>query len=339
MGGVAVFVIYLLGKELLDKRCGLLAAFFLAVSPGHMQRTVAGFFDNETVGVLAIMLIFLFYVKAVKTGKIMHGAIAGICLGYLALSWGGLSFPFLLLPLLTMVLIIADRYSPRLLTAYATTLGTGLLMYSLNPLFVWPQMIKSMEYIIPILFLAFLLVYHWLYTQKGTATYENILTFVKWAAIPVGITAAIIFFVKPEWIPFDLGARLDTIINPSIREKVNIVASVGEHMPSPWSVFYYNAMIPVLLVIPGFYFAIRRGEEQDILMIIFVLVLFYTTGSMVRIILVLAPALALIGAYGLASILKYFGNLMKKEQSITRRRKRQIKRTVGISEGLVVYVS
>jgi dolichyl-diphosphooligosaccharide--protein glycosyltransferase len=338
MGGLAVFATYLLGKELLDRKCGLLAAFFLAFSPGHMQRTVAGFFDNETIGVLAILLVFLFYIKAVKTGKIQFGVISGIFMGYLALSWGGLSFPFLLMPLLTMILILADKYSGRALIAYSTTIGTGLLIYTLNPLFVWSDMIKSMEYIVPILFLIFLLIYHYLYLQKGSPTYENILTFVKWAAIPVGIAAAIIFFVKPEWIPFGLGGRLASIINPQIREKINIVASVGEHMPSPWSVFYFNAMIPVLLVIPGIYFSMRRGEEQDILMIIFVITLFYFTGSMVRIILVLAPALAVLGAYGLANILKYFGNLMKKEQTITRRRKRQIKRTVGISEGLVVYV-
>ena len=46
MGGASVYAIYLVGKEALDRRCGLIAAFFLAFNPGFMQRTTAGFFDN-----------------------------------------------------------------------------------------------------------------------------------------------------------------------------------------------------------------------------------------------------------------------------------------------------
>jgi dolichyl-diphosphooligosaccharide--protein glycosyltransferase len=337
MGGITILVMYFLGKEIMDRRTGLIAATFLALSPGSMQRTVAGFFDNETVGVLAVLLTFLFYLKTVKSGKISHGIIAGLSLGFLCLTWGGLTYPLLLIPLLTLVLILADRYSNRAFIAYVMTMGIGLLIFTVNPYFPWETNIKEMDFIVPALFFVFLLIYHFLYMQKGTKEYEFILTFIKWASIPVGIAAVVIFFAKPDWIPFGLAGRLASIINPEIREKFNIVASVGEHMPSPWSVFYYNSLIPILLIIPGVFFAIRRSEEQDLLMIIFVVTLFYFTGSMVRIILLFAPAAALIGAFGLNNVLKYFGNLMKKEQTFTRRRRRQLKRTIGISEGLVVY--
>lgn len=72
-------------------------------------------------------------------------------------------------------------------------------------------------------------------------------------------------------------------------------------------------------------------------MVIFVVTLFYFTGSMIRIILLFAPALALLGGYALSNILKMFGNLMKKEKTITRRRKKQLKRTIAKPEGLIVY--
>ncbi|MHA1765128.1 MAG: STT3 domain-containing protein, partial [Promethearchaeota archaeon] len=337
MGGLTVIVMYFLGKEILDKRAGLLAAFFLAFSPGHMQRTTAGFYDNETIGVLTVLLVFLFFIKAVKSGKLSHGIYGGLSLGYLALSWGGLTYPFLLLPMLVAILILADKYNARILLAYSTTISIGLLIFTLNPSFSWGKMIKEMDFVLPLLFLALLVIYHVLYMHRETETYVKILTGIKWASVPIIITALIIFWQKPEWIPLNLASRLESILNPAIREDIHLVASVGEHAPSPWSVFYFNSLIPILLIVPGVYFAIRRGNTEDILMVIFVITLFYFTGSMIRIILLFAPAAALLGGYALSNILKMFGNLMKKEKDISRRRKKQLKRTIARPEGLIVY--
>ncbi len=337
MGGATVLVMYFLGKEILDKRAGLIAAFFLAFSPGHMQRTVAGFYDNETIGVFSVLLVFLFFIKAVKSGKLSHAIYGGLSLGYLALSWGGLTYPFLLLPLLVLILILADKYNARILLAYSATIGIGLLIFTLSPEFKWPKMLTEMDFILPLLFLGFLIAYHLLYMQRNTETYTKILTSIKWASIPIAIIILIIFWQRPDWIPIGLSSRLESILNPNIREDIHLVASVGEHAPSPWSAFYFNSLIPLLLVVPGIYFAIRRGNTEDILMVIFVVTLFYFTGSMIRIILLFAPAVALLGGYALSNILKMFGNLMKKDMLITRRRKKQLKRTIARPEGLVVY--
>jgi len=38
MGGITVLTIYYLGKEILDRGTGLIAAFFLAFNPGYMQQ-------------------------------------------------------------------------------------------------------------------------------------------------------------------------------------------------------------------------------------------------------------------------------------------------------------
>ncbi|TFH28625.1 MAG: hypothetical protein E4G98_05130, partial [Promethearchaeota archaeon] len=282
MGGLTVIVAFFLGKEILDKRAGLFAAFFLAFSPGHMQRTVAGFFDNETIGVFAILLEFLFFIRATKYGTLSDGILAGLSLGYLTLSWGGLTSGYLLLPLLVGILILSDKYSSRILMAYVTTIGIGILINSLNPSFTWKSNLVTMEIGVSLLFLIVLRGYHFLYIQKGTQRYEQILTAIKWSIIPIAAVGAIILWIDPVWMPFNLGARLQSIINPNIREEINLVASVGEHSPSPWSVFYFNSMIPVLLVIPGIYFALRRANVEDILMIVFAISLFYFTGSMIR---------------------------------------------------------
>jgi len=131
MGGITVYATYLLGKEVLDRQLGLVAAFFMAFNPGYMQRTVAGFFDNETIGVFGVVMTLYFFVKTLRTGKLTHAILGGVFLGYLSLSWGGYYFVFYLLPIVTFIIILAKKYTSHVLIAYAGIEGTGLLVFSL----------------------------------------------------------------------------------------------------------------------------------------------------------------------------------------------------------------
>ncbi len=339
-GALTVFIMYFLGKEILDKRTGLLAAFFLAFNPGHMQRTVAGFFDNETIGILGTLLTLLFFIKALKTGKIHYAILAGLSLGFLSLSWGGYVYTLLIIPLLTGILILVDKYSPRLFIAYAGTEGVGILVYSLFIKFSPEGFFNDFEFLAVFLFSVVLIIYHIFYRQKtlNPKFYDAVLTFLRWAIIPIILIGAIVLWVFPNIIPFGFDARFTSVFSPMLRQDLQLVASVAEHMPSPWSVFYYNTLIPSLLVPVGIYFGVKRGNEEDFLIIIYVLTLFYFTGSMIRIILLFAPAVCLIGSYGLSNILKLFGSFIGKEKSmITRRRKRQVKTTIGSWESFGVY--
>ena len=46
VGGLTVFAIYFLGKEIANKKIGLMSALFLSINPGHIQRSYAGFYGN-----------------------------------------------------------------------------------------------------------------------------------------------------------------------------------------------------------------------------------------------------------------------------------------------------
>ncbi|MHA1339127.1 MAG: STT3 domain-containing protein [Promethearchaeota archaeon] len=340
MAGLTIFIAYLLGKEILNPICGLLTAFFTAFSPGYMQRTMLGFYDNETIGVFSLLAQFLFFIKAIKTGKSHLGVISGFFLGILTLSWGGRTYGFLIVPLTCLFLILANKYSSRLLIAYSTSIGTGLIMHLMLPGFKSSANITDMDILVPIGFFLLLLIFHIFDAQKvaNPKFYNTVWRIIKWSIVPALIVFGVIFWLKPEWIPFGIGARFLSILNPTIRNEIHLVASVGEHKPSPWSVFYYNSLIPVILTPLGVYFAIKRNKEEDILMLVFSMTLLYFTGSMIRIILLLAPALALIGSYGLSYIVKFFGSLYRKEQYIARRRKRQLRKTLGSSEATLVFI-
>lgn len=341
MGGVTVIIMYFLGKEVLNRGCGLFAAFFLAFNVGHMQRTMAGFFDNETIGVLATLMTFLFFIKAVKTGKITHSLIGGIFLGYLGLSWGGYSYVYLLIPLITVILILLKKYDENVLIAYAGVEGLGFLVNSLFVLYKYGELFSDIKVLGTFLFTIVLIFYHFLFINKNKYPrfYEGLLNGIKWGIIPAILIFAIIIWVKPDWIPLGFGPRLKSVLSPLIRDDLSLVASVAEHAPSAWSVFYYNTLIPMIILPLGLFFCFKRSEASDVFLIIFLLTLFYLTGSMIRIILLFAPAASLVGAYGLVNVLKLYGSLFgERKIGISRKRKRQVKRTLGDSEVFAVYL-
>ena len=340
MGGITVLVIYYLGKEVYNRSTGLFAAFFLAFNPGYLQRTTAGFFDNETIGVFASLMTFLFLLKAARTGKFSHSVLGGVFLGYLSLSWGGYQFVYLIIPIISIILVLTNKYSENVLISYAGVQGTGLLIFSLYKAFNYEDLFSGLEVGGIFLFTIILIIFHIIHTKKSEypAFYNTLLKMIKWILIPGIIIIAIIIWLAPGLIPFGFGSRFVTILSPLFREQVSLVASIAEQMPSAWSVFYYDTLIPLLLVPLGIYFCFRRLNIADIFLIGFVLLMYYFTGSMIRIILIFAPAAALIGSYGLVNILKIFGSFLgERKIGVSRKRRRQLKGTLGNSEVFAVF--
>ncbi|TFF88653.1 MAG: hypothetical protein EU548_08590, partial [Promethearchaeota archaeon] len=340
MGGMTVLVAYYLGKEVLDRNCGLFTAFFMAFNTGHMQRTMAGFFDNETVGVFASLLCLLFFLKTIRTGKFYHSIISGLALGYLSISWGGSDYIFYLLPLVCGIVVLMNKYNENVLIAYAGTQGMALLVNSLYANFIHSQLFDNMTVGGVFFFSFILLAFHIIFInrEKYPRFYDKLLSTIKYSIIPAVLIVGIILWIEPEVLPLGIGPRFLSILSPLLRDSMHIVASVAEHMPSSWSIFYYNTLIPLMLLPLGIYFCFKRGEAPDVLLIVFLLTLFYFTGSMIRIILLFAPAAALMGSYGLVSVLKIFGSFMgERKIGVSRKRKRQIKRPIGRGEIMGVY--
>jgi dolichyl-diphosphooligosaccharide--protein glycosyltransferase len=340
MGGASVLASYLLGKEVLDKKCGLIFAFFMAFNVGFMQRTTAGFFDNETVGVFAVLMTFYFFVKTIKTGKIRDAMLGGIFLGFLSLSWGGYDFVFYLLPIICGIIALTRHYSANVLIAYAGIEGTGLLIFSIYTRFNYQSLFSSLDIGGVFFFTIILVIFHLINSKKKTnpKLYSNIISFIKWTLIPAVIVMAVILWINPDILPLGFGGRLQSILSPLLRNQLNLVASVAEHAPSAWSVFYYNTLIPLMLLPLGIFFAFKRSSPVDIFLIVFILTIFYFTSSMIRIILLFAPAASLVGAYGLSNVLKIFGSFYGEGTTVSRKRKRQVKRTVGKVEIGMVYL-
>jgi dolichyl-diphosphooligosaccharide--protein glycosyltransferase len=341
MGACCCIATYYLGKEILDKKMGLLAGFFVALAPGYMQRTSAGFFTIESINVLQVVLVLYFFIRAVKKGSITNGVIAGVILGYLTISGGGSTYGLLLIPLFTVVLVAFKKYSTRLFLAYEITMGIALVIYSTfirNPI---SSYFHDSDDLIPLAVMIGLPFVEYLYRKKeyDNAWYQGFWKFVKRAIPVILIGAGVFLYIDSSLFSNIAGGdpRLGSILDPFFRAAKAIVQSVGEQEPAPWSVFYYNEFIPILFIVPGVYFAYKRGTDADIILIIFTLTLYYTTESMTRIIVFFAPAGALLGAYGISQILKAFGAMFQAKAPVARRRKREARQMLDKSVGYVIF--
>jgi len=90
-------------------------------------------------------MTFYFFIKTIRTGKIVHSLLGGVFLGYLSLSWGGFNFTYMILPLVCGIMILLKKYTPNLLIAYVGVEGIGLLIYALYVKFPFTKFFTTIE--------------------------------------------------------------------------------------------------------------------------------------------------------------------------------------------------
>jgi len=322
-GALTPIVVYFLGKEAYDKRSGLLAAFFIAVSPAIIQRQVAGFFDNEAFGVFLMLCTFYFYLRALKRDSIPSTIMAGLFLGFVCISWGILRYVLDILALFTFVMLVLRRYSMRLFNASAITLLLGLFIGVLAPR-NGVGMLQGGDVLPAIFILALLIAY------EGSKYFAKIPFISKIGKRTKTVNPFLLFTIGALGVLIILlltpmGGKFFTLLVPFFREtQARILASVGEHLPSIWASFYHYLGITIALSIVGLYFSFRRQSDADVFMILSTVTLVYFSASMIRIIVTLSPILAIIAGYGLSSVLRPFSKIMlaPKEEIVHRKRLR-----------------
>ncbi len=344
MGVFGVLAMYALGTEVGSKEVGLFSAFFIAIIPAYTQRTIAGFFDNEAIGIFAILLTLFFFIRALRKGSIASAVLGGLSLGYLSASWSVYLYMFQILAIFALVMVLLRRYSRRLLIAYTGVTLTGMLLAVCMPR-IGPDFPTSTTGIIPLAILGLLLLIEISRSFRLTdlrmpSSFGSLSSRIRpYFAYIFGAMCALIvvslgylfqsgliitFATATEGQGFlgNLAGKFYTVIDPLIRQNAFLLASVGEHLPAPWATFWYNLSFLVLLMPFGFYIAFRRERETDILLIIFALTALYFSGSMIRLALLLAPAAAILGAYGLLMAIRPFRPIFWQRPILTRRRRR-----------------
>jgi dolichyl-diphosphooligosaccharide--protein glycosyltransferase len=309
MGMLASLAIYFLGKDIGGKPVGLLSALLLALYPSYIQRTSVGFFDDETIGLFALILFAFFFLRALEENRplsstIKYSIASGAVLGYFCAGWGAAYYPIGVIVLFTFILLVAKRYTRQLLLTYSITFGLGLFIAinvpKLSPTYLLTSAILPVAGIFGFLCLAEVL--RTLTTMK--------LRFIAVIAFLVIIVGGFAVLWQAGYMQ-GIAGKFISVINPFTREASPLIESVAEHRISTWGSLYYDLGIGILFFAVGLFFAFRNFNNKNLFLIVLGLTSLYFACSMVRLLVLLAPAFSLLAAVGINGLLKPFVTLLK----------------------------
>ncbi|MEE9152065.1 MAG: carboxypeptidase regulatory-like domain-containing protein, partial [Thermoplasmata archaeon] len=66
-GAITIIPVYLIGKEMFNKKAGLICAFLLATMPSHVERSPLGFSDHDAMVLFFVVFSFFFFIKALNS--------------------------------------------------------------------------------------------------------------------------------------------------------------------------------------------------------------------------------------------------------------------------------
>ncbi|MEJ2281517.1 MAG: STT3 domain-containing protein [Candidatus Bathyarchaeota archaeon] len=330
MATITVLVAYFVGRDIGGKEVGLFSAFFLALSSPYISRTSLGFFDDETVGILGILLFMFFFLRSIDPEKsnrnsFIYSIAGGLSLGYLFSCWGAARYPLGITLVFVLVLLILKRYSTRLFMSYTTTFVVSLLIAITVPKLGVNFLTEPTVLAVLAMFLI-LCIFEFSSRIKNS---KNKMLFV------FGFLALIvIFFVVLSSLGLigSLADKFIAVINPGARvgetSIQQLVQSVQEHRPATWGSFYYDLGIGVLFIPVGLYFALQNPTNRNIFLAIFGITAIYFAGSVVRLTLLMAPVVSILWALALVQVVKPFATILR-EGPIIHRRKMRFRPHVG----------
>ncbi len=141
-GALTIFPTYLVGRDIFGKRAGIAAAFLLAISAGHLQRSPIGNADHDAIYLFFAISGFYFLMKALKGipdevtwvekwGKLsdiksgmssfignnkkslLYASMAGMCFATVALSWQGWAYVVVIVLTYYYIQLFIDRVRYR----------------------------------------------------------------------------------------------------------------------------------------------------------------------------------------------------------------------------------
>ena len=327
--GNTSLITYWFTKEIWNERAGLLAAFFIAIVPSYISRSVAGSYDNEGIAIFALVAVFATFVKSVKTGSMKWVFISVLTYYYMVNAWGGYIFIINLLPLYTLVMIFVGRYSLKLHVAYCSWYVLATLI-CMQIHFVGFQAVQTGEHMAAAGTFFFLQAYGFVNFIKNhlePAMFKELLSMLLIGFGTLGVAAAVIGSATGYIAPWT--GRFWTLLDPTYAKiHIPIIASVSEHQPTAWSSYFFDFHMLAYLIPVGVWFCMNRPNEGTIFITVYGMSTVYFSGVMVRLMLVLAPAACILGAIATSELLVGFLKSLTKEKdsSDTKRETKQQKK-------------
>lgn len=318
-GALTAIAVYFFAKDSWGRSVGLLSSLFLALNPSNISRTTLGFLRHEALGILLMVLFFLFFQRAISKGRgqrasIVYSVLAGLTLFYLAASWAAFYYPMDLVVLYVAVLAILGRYSRRLLISYSVTYGLFLLLTTLGVPKIGFSFLDSITVLV-IPGVAVLLLAREVALQLRTwrARILALAFTISSLSLVMVVLAALNIISLPA-------GKFISTLNPFARLEMPIVQSVAEHRPATWASFFFEFSTLTFLGLFGFYFAYRKSRDADTFLILFGLTSLYFASSLVRLTLILAPGFVILAAIATTELAKPAVDILRQAVIFPKRR-------------------
>jgi dolichyl-diphosphooligosaccharide--protein glycosyltransferase len=336
MGTLCCLVIYFIGKDFGGKPVGLFAALFLALSQSFLQRTALGFFDTEVCGVLGLLLFMLTFLRAIDRNRsiassLKYSLAAAASLTFFIIGWGAAYFGIDLAVIFVFVLLLLKRYSPRLLFSYSIIFGISFAVAVNVPYFGFHYLTGGAVLPAAGVFLLLCL---------AEVLRHNISARTRLLLIAVSLVALVGGFVVLWQLGYmsSVAGKFFSVIDPFTRSAAPLIESVAEHRISAWGNIYYELGISILFFLAGLYFTLRNPTNRNLFLILFGATSLYFAASMVRLLVIFAPAFSLLAAIGILSLLKPFYTLLRETPNIAVKAKRGLARVSKEYSGLAVFL-
>ncbi len=336
MGTLACLVLYLIGKDMGGKAIGLFAALFLALAPSFLARTALGFFDTEVPGILGLLLFIFLFLRAIEETRslrssLAYSAVCGAVLAYFILGWGASYFLLGLTALFVFVLIVLKKYSQRLLLSYSVTFGLALFIATKFPCTTLSYLTTGPVIAVAGMFI--LLCLSEILRHNISIRTKVLLTVATLVTLVAGFVVIWQFGYMQG-----IAGKFISVLDPFVRSMNPLISSVAEHRISAWGTIYYDLGLGIPFFIAGLYFTLRNPTNRNVFLLIFGATTLYFASSMVRLLVLFAPAFSLLAAMGILGILKPFYALLREAPQIAIKSKRRIARVSKEYSGVAIFL-
>jgi dolichyl-diphosphooligosaccharide--protein glycosyltransferase len=336
MSVLTCIAIFLLGKDYGGLSVALLSSLFMAICPAYISRTHLGWFDDETVGIFTLVIISLFYVRAMDPERELKNSIAyalltGASLGYLFASWGTARYALGLLALSTFFITLRD-YRAKYVIAYGVMICSGLCI-AVNVPRIGLGIIREITGMAA-LGLLIALAYGLIVKNK----IETVKMRLVAVAVFVAVSATALYAAWSLGYVTGIPTKYYAVLEPLYRALIPLIESVGEHRPATWVGFFTSLGFLVILIPVYVLIAIYELDNKHIFLLIQLLTTLYSAASYVRLMLILAAPACLAGAYSINRIIK---SLIKMSESKPSKRRETLlgKEVVAVFSIILVSLS
>lgn len=324
LGGLACLAVFLYARDVGDEWTGLIASFFMAFYLPFVQRTRWGFFDNEALSILLIVLFSFLFLRSIRQERILHSvaysALASLSLVWLVATWGGARFILSFFPLFVFVSFILDKYSPKLLLSY------GIAFFSVfGAMAALPKPTLSLGELHSILLISGLLLLLLAEgDRRGILRLSRIRILVLSAVLAAGIFVA--SFSLGEYPVY---GKFLAALSTAQKEGMPLVASVAENKTFGADDFLPNIgglMLPLLIGFPHLILKVYRREEtsEDTYLLLFGTFSMYFALSMVRLFVLAAMAICTISAIGIRVMARPIVGYLEERRRLRRKRRSRV---------------